>query len=118
LATTLTERNDTEEEFREVFPGFEHLVRDRHGRFYWKGNLVECTSIDDPARLQEFVENTARMCEEIEAQGKEVNFTNVVIYLKEKYQHLNVGYDVTRIKNPVKNSADSESFVTGIRPGI
>jgi len=56
------------------------------------------------------------MCREIEAQGKEANFSNVVIFMKEKFQHLNVGYDVTRIKDP----AEAERLMSGVAqsPGM
>ena len=94
--------------------GIEHLTQDQHGLTYWKGNLVECSSVEDPEERIKFARQTADICLQIETQGKEANFTNVVIYLKEKFAHLNVGYDVTRIKSPV----DSEPFVTGMRPGI
>ncbi len=88
----------------ESFAGIPHLTRDRYGRFYWKDNLVECANGYDPAALRKF------------AQGKEANFSNVVIFMKEKFQHLNVGYDVTRIKDP----AEAERLMSGVAqsPGM
>lgn len=97
----------------EVFLGIPHLTRDRYGRFYWKGNLVECANGYDPVALRKFAEGVADMCREIEAQGKEANFSNVVIFMKKKFEHLNVGYDVTRIKDP----AEAERLMSGAPPG-
>ena len=100
----------------ESFAGIPHLTRDRYGRFYSKDNLVECANGYDPAALRKFAEGVADMCREIEAQGKEANFSNVVIFMKEKFQHLNVGYDVTRIKDP----AEAERLMSGVAqsPGM
>lgn len=53
---------------------------------------MECANGYDPAALRKSPSGVADMCREIEAQGKEANFSNVVIFMKEKFQHLNVGY--------------------------